>query len=64
MLHRQPKATNAGSEKVKDPVCAMTVNPAKSAATVELAGTTYYFCSAYCAKTFTADPAHYLAISG
>jgi len=40
-----------------DPVCGMTVDPAKArGGSAEHAGTTYYFCSEGCRKTFVADP--------
>jgi Cu+-exporting ATPase len=42
-----------------DPVCGMTVDPAKPGATVELGGKTYYFCCKQCAAKFNADPAQY-----
>jgi Cu+-exporting ATPase len=38
----------------------MTVDPAHAAATVDHAGTTYYFCSTHCATRFRADPGRYL----
>ena len=44
---------------IRDPVCGMTVDPAKAAATREHDGTTFYFCSASCAQTFDADPHRY-----
>jgi heavy metal translocating P-type ATPase len=44
----------------RDPVCGMTVDPAKAAAQVEHAGKTYYFCAAGCAKKFSANPGQYL----
>src|SRR5215470_475905 len=44
-----------------DPVCGMTVDPARAAGRVEHEGTTYYFCSKGCAAKFTADPKKYLA---
>ena len=46
-----------------DPVCGMTVDPAKAAAKVEHGGETYHFCSPHCVKSFKADPAKYLAKS-
>ena len=48
------------SERMTDPVCHMTVDPASAAATAEHEGTTYYFCSEHCAATFKADPARYV----
>lgn len=43
----------------KDPVCGMTLDPARAAARTEHAGVTYYFCSAHCQRAFQADPAKY-----
>ncbi|MFC7480885.1 YHS domain-containing protein [Luedemannella flava] len=39
-----------------DPVCGMTVQPDAAAATREVDGTTYHFCSARCAATLTPTP--------
>jgi len=46
----------------KDPVCGMTVDPARAAGHFDHAGTTYYFCSVGCLEKFKADPAKYLAV--
>jgi Cu+-exporting ATPase len=43
-----------------DPVCGMTVDPATAKATVEHAGTLYYFCCGGCAQKFRAAPDQYL----
>src|SRR3981189_2238230 len=43
-----------------DPVCGMTVDPAKAAGTFEPKGTTYHFCSRHCLHAFSADPGTYL----
>ncbi len=45
--------------QVVDPVCGMTIDPATAAATREHDGSTVYFCSAGCAKTFDSDPHRY-----
>jgi Cu+-exporting ATPase len=45
---------------VKDPVCGMTVDPAKTQHHAEHAGQPYHFCSAGCRAKFVADPARYL----
>jgi Cu+-exporting ATPase len=42
-----------------DPVCGMTVDPARAAGQVDHQGTTYYFCSKGCAARFAADPMKY-----
>ena len=46
-----------------DLVCGMTVTPETAAASREVDGVTYYFCSARCAATFDADPARYTTAS-
>jgi Cu+-exporting ATPase len=46
--------------EVHDPVCGMTVDPSKAAATVEYEGGTFYFCSQGCATKFRAAPEKYL----
>jgi Cu+-exporting ATPase len=45
----------------RDPVCGMTVAPARAAVQVPYAGKTYYFCCAGCAGKFRAEPAKYLS---
>jgi Cu+-exporting ATPase len=42
-----------------DSICGMTVTPATAAATREVDGQAYYFCSPHCAATFDADPSRY-----
>jgi Cu+-exporting ATPase len=39
-----------------DPVCGMTVTPARAAGHVEYEGQMYYFCGQGCVKRFQADP--------
>ena len=51
-------ADSAGT--VTDPVCGMTVDPAKTAHHAEHAGRTYHFCSAGCRTKFVANPDAYL----
>lgn len=46
--------------KARDPVCGMTVDPSKSAATVQHEGGTFYFCCEGCAAKFRAAPEKYL----
>jgi Cu+-exporting ATPase len=43
-----------------DPVCGMTVEPERAAATSTFAGKTIVFCSAGCKTKFDADPQRYL----
>lgn len=51
---------DALSHKVKDPVCGMTVDPAKTLYQSLSENHTYYFCSAGCRTKFEADPVCYL----
>ena len=44
----------------KDPVCGMSVDPARAKTRAEHAGNTYFFCCEGCAKKFRADPKKYL----
>jgi Cu+-exporting ATPase len=39
-----------------DPVCHMTVDPAKAAGASTFGGETYYFCSSSCEAKFDATP--------
>ena len=50
----------AGSGARRDPVCGMSVDPARAAATLQHDGTTYYFCHPSCRDKFKADPQRYL----
>jgi Cu+-exporting ATPase len=43
-----------------DPVCGMTVTPARAAGHVEFEGRTYYFCGLSCVKRFQANPRTFL----
>lgn len=43
----------------KDPVCGMSIDESKAAATAVHGGKTYYFCSGGCRATFERDPAKY-----
>jgi Cu+-exporting ATPase len=47
--------------KVIDPVCKMTIDSAKAAATSEYKGETIYFCSQGCKAKFDAAPGKYLS---
>ncbi len=49
------------SKGVKDPVCGMTVDPARAAGKYEFEGTTYYFCNPRCQEKFQAEPKKYLS---
>jgi Cu+-exporting ATPase len=54
--HGKPTAEGAAT----DPVCGMIVDPATAKHRAELAGRTYFFCSAGCCRKFEADPGQYL----
>ncbi len=43
-----------------DPVCGMTVDPAKAAGHFDYKGKTYHFCSQHCLHSFKADPGKFL----
>jgi P-type Cu+ transporter len=45
---------------VRDPVCGMTIDPAKSPHRFAHRGETYHFCSSGCRTKFAADPQTYL----
>lgn len=45
---------------VHDPVCHMDIDPETAAGKSEYNGTTYYFCSLGCKKSFDKDPEKYL----
>lgn len=47
----------------KDPVCGMTVDPAKAAGQSTYQGTTFFFCSAGCKRKFDAAPEQYAPAS-
>lgn len=56
-----PQKTSA--DKVKDPVCGMTVNQDQATAdglTAEVDGKTYFFCSEDCKEQFKQDPQRFL----
>ena len=44
----------------RDPVCGMSVDPARAAATLTHGGRTYYFCNPSCARRFAEDPARFV----
>src|SRR5262245_25077697 len=44
-----------------DPVCGMTVDPARAAGKYDYNGQTYYFCNPRCLERFRANPEQYVA---
>src|SRR5437763_13730969 len=67
---RNPKPPGAslpilsGPPKAKDPVCGMSVDPAKAAGKVEHGGRAYYFCSKRCAERLAQELEKFLAEPG
>jgi Cu+-exporting ATPase len=65
-----PKLQNVGlpilgtGVREKDPVCGMSVDPAKAAARREFEGKIYHFCSKRCMERFAADPKKFLFAAG
>jgi Cu+-exporting ATPase len=53
-------STRDSASTVTDPVCGMTVDPAKTTHHADHAGRAYHFCSAGCRTKFVADPERYL----
>src|SRR5215467_7587335 len=51
----------ASGDRVTDPVCGMTVDPARAAAGLAHGGETYYFCSNGCAERFGKEPQRFLS---
>ena len=49
------------AEKVKDPVCRMSVSPETAKGKHEHAGQAYFFCSQRCLEKFRAEPEKYVA---
>lgn len=47
------------AKTVRDPVCGMTIDPARAAGKTERNGSTTYFCSTSCKTRFDADPAKF-----
>ena len=45
---------------VTDPVCKMTIDERKAAATSEYNGKTYYFCAPICKTKFDQNPSQYV----
>jgi Cu+-exporting ATPase len=46
--------------KTTDPVCGMSIDPAKAAASSPHGGKTYFFCSDSCKQKFDNSPDQYL----
>ncbi|CAN5121379.1 heavy metal translocating P-type ATPase [soil metagenome] len=57
--HSGHVALGSSSHLVKDPVCGMDVDPAATSHHSDVAGRTYFFCSAGCKSRFDENPALY-----
>ena len=55
----QQEADKPSEETIKDPVCGMTVDPAKAPSCTH-EETTYYFCCQRCHDRFVEDPEQFL----
>ena len=53
-------AHDPGTNRVKDPVCGMSVDPHTTAHRARHGGMPYFFCSAGCRAKFTAEPGRYV----
>lgn len=51
--------TTGVQNRVKDPVCGMSIAPEAALGTETFGGQTYYFCSANCQSRFAATPEHF-----
>jgi Cu+-exporting ATPase len=56
----QHKGTQQVGEMVVDPVCEMAVDKNEISFTLDYGGTSFYFCSSKCYKSFKADPEKYV----
>ena len=52
--------STASAAAAVDPVCGMTVDPAKAAGRAEHGGRTFLFCSGHCLNEFQRDPVRYV----
>jgi xanthine dehydrogenase accessory factor len=60
--HSAPEAMPRSAQKeAKDPICGMTVEPAKARYKSEHQGSVFYFCCAGCKQAFDQQPEKYLA---
>ncbi len=57
--HQQQAHPHGDKNADKDPVCGMTVDPAKAEHHSQHGGKTWYFCSSRCQSQFDEDPARY-----
>lgn len=60
MSHSHQHGNSTSSAPAIDPVCGMSVDPLRAAASVSHQGNTYHFCSTRCRDRFQADPERFL----
>ncbi len=53
------KTSTTATATVTDPVCGMTINPARAVGSSTYNGRTYHFCSRGCETKFDIAPAEY-----
>ena len=53
--------TTTANPTVTDPVCGMTIDPAKAVGSSSYNGETYHFCSRGCETKFDSAPAQYVS---
>ena len=63
MTDNNPPMQTTSPAVVRDPVCGMSVDPAKARGRAQHNGQTYYFCSPGCMHKFVSDPTRYLSPS-
>src|SRR5262249_8655355 len=54
------RSLSLAADLPRDPVCGMSVDPARAAGSWDYKGQRYYFCNPSCLSRFQADPEHYL----
>ena len=59
-----PRLTQEKTAMAKDPVCGMSVDEKKAAASSVYKGTTYYFCAPGCKTAFEKTPGKFIGKGG
>lgn len=57
-------APTAPADATIDPVCGMSVDPARAAGSTSHLGRVYHFCARGCQRAFGEDPDRYLTAQG
>src|SRR5205085_9743305 len=61
MSAADPRDRSAAIERARDPVCGMSVDPARTPHRAEHDGQSYFFCGTRCRERFIAEPARYVS---